>query len=84
MHLIGVDVGGTFTDIVCFDRRTSRYRVAKVPSFPGEQWKGIVAALDGLGMLASASEPLRLGEISRSANFALFAPWTVSMLATTL
>ncbi|HVZ46816.1 MAG TPA: hydantoinase/oxoprolinase family protein [Ramlibacter sp.] len=50
MVLIGVDVGGTFTDIVCFDRRTRRYRVEKVPSFPGEQWKGIVAALDSLGV----------------------------------
>lgn len=50
MVLIGVDVGGTFTDIVCFDRRTNRYRVEKVPSFPGEQWKGIVAALDSLGI----------------------------------
>lgn len=50
MVLIGVDVGGTFTDIVCFDRRSNRYRVAKVPSYPGEQWKGIVAALDSLGV----------------------------------
>jgi N-methylhydantoinase A len=50
MVLIGIDVGGTFTDIVCFDRRTNRYRVEKVPSFPGEQWKGIVAALDSLGI----------------------------------
>ncbi len=50
MVLIGVDVGGTFTDIVCFDRRTSRYRVDKVPSYPGEQWRGIVAALDSLGV----------------------------------
>jgi N-methylhydantoinase A len=50
MYLIGVDVGGTFTDIVCFDTCNKRYRVAKVPSFPGEQWKGIVAALDSLGV----------------------------------
>jgi N-methylhydantoinase A len=50
MVLIGIDVGGTFTDIVCFDRRTNRYCVEKVPSFPGEQWKGIVAALDSLGI----------------------------------
>ena len=42
------------------------------------------AALDGLGMLVGSSEPLRLGELSRSANFPLFAPWTVSMFGTTL
>ncbi|VTU16799.1 hydantoinase/oxoprolinase family protein [Variovorax sp. PBL-E5] len=46
--MVGIDVGGTFTDIVCFDRRSRRFRVAKVPSFPGEQWKGIVSALDSL------------------------------------
>jgi N-methylhydantoinase A len=50
MFLIGVDVGGTFTDIVCFDTKNKRYRVAKVPSFPKEQWKGIVSALDSLGV----------------------------------
>lgn len=53
MHLIGVDVGGTFTDIVSFDCGTGRYRVAKVPSFPGEQWRGIVVALDSLGIIGS-------------------------------
>jgi HEAT repeat protein len=42
------------------------------------------AALDGVGMLAGRSEPLRLGEVSRSANFPLFSSWTESMLATTL
>jgi N-methylhydantoinase A len=46
MYLVGVDVGGTFTDIICFDR--GRYRFAKVPSIPGEQWKGVASALDEL------------------------------------
>jgi N-methylhydantoinase A len=69
MHLIGVDVGGTFTDIVCFDRRTSRYRVAKVPSFPGEQWKGIVAALDSLGV--DGSEVTRVAHGTTIATNAL-------------
>ncbi len=42
------------------------------------------AAFDGLGMVVGSGDPLRLGELSRSANFPLFAPWTVSMFATTL
>jgi N-methylhydantoinase A len=50
MFVIGVDVGGTFTDIVCFDERTSRFRFAKVASVAGEQWKGVVSALDDLGV----------------------------------
>ena len=48
MYVIGVDVGGTFTDIVCFDQRNARFRFAKVPSVAGEQWKGVVSALDDL------------------------------------
>ena len=50
MYLIGVDVGGTFTDIVSFDPRSRRFRFAKVPSIAGEQWKGVVAALDELSV----------------------------------
>lgn len=50
MYVIGVDVGGTFTDIVCFDRRNGRFRFAKVASVAGEQWKGVVSALDDLGV----------------------------------
>lgn len=48
MYVIGVDVGGTFTDIVCYDLRTTHFRFAKVPSVAGEQWKGVVSALDDL------------------------------------
>ena len=29
---IGVDVGGTFTDIVCFDEQGGDFRLLKVPS----------------------------------------------------
>ncbi len=31
---IGVDVGGTFTDIVCFDEQKGDFRLLKVPSTP--------------------------------------------------
>ena len=32
MKLIGVDVGGTFTDIVCTDTETGRTIIHKVPT----------------------------------------------------
>jgi N-methylhydantoinase A/oxoprolinase/acetone carboxylase beta subunit len=34
---IGVDVGGTFTDLLAFDPERSVFRVAKVPSTPEDQ-----------------------------------------------
>ena len=42
---IGVDVGGTFTDVVIFDHILDRATVAKVPSVPGDQASGFMHAL---------------------------------------
>jgi N-methylhydantoinase A len=39
---IGVDVGGTFTDIVCFDEHEGRLSLVKVPSTPGEPHRAVV------------------------------------------
>ena len=49
-YLIGVDVGGTFTDLICFDPRSHGLTQAKVPSYPGAQWRGVLDALAGLGI----------------------------------
>ena len=48
--VIGVDVGGTFTDILCLDSRTQALLSAKVPSLPGRQWRGVLDALGKLGI----------------------------------
>lgn len=41
-HLLaGVDVGGTFTDVVVFDPHTRRLTVTKVPSTPSNQADGV-------------------------------------------
>jgi N-methylhydantoinase A len=42
--LLGVDVGGTFTDAVLFDGK--RLHTAKVPSTPEDQSRGVMAAVD--------------------------------------
>jgi N-methylhydantoinase A len=41
----GVDVGGTFTDIVLFDARRGELVVGKVPSTPSNQSEGVVHGL---------------------------------------
>ena len=42
---IGVDVGGTFTDLLALDPERGVFRVAKVPSTPENQSVGFIAGL---------------------------------------
>jgi N-methylhydantoinase A len=44
--VIGVDVGGTFTDVFIFDEATGRIATTKVPSTRGDQSKGFI---EGIG-----------------------------------
>jgi N-methylhydantoinase A len=43
--VVGVDVGGTFTDLVELDQRSGAVRLAKVPSTPDNQAYGVMDAL---------------------------------------
>ncbi len=43
--VVGVDVGGTFTDLVALDPASGRVRLAKVPSTPDNQAFGVMNAL---------------------------------------
>ena len=42
---LGVDVGGTFTDITVWDEVAGRFHVVKVPSVPGDPAAGVVAGV---------------------------------------
>ena len=46
---VGVDVGGTFTDLIAYGADGILHS-AKVPSLPGEQWRGVLDALATLGI----------------------------------
>jgi N-methylhydantoinase A/oxoprolinase/acetone carboxylase beta subunit len=48
MKLIGVDVGGTFTDLVFADTATRRAEIHKVPTTPEDPSRGVIAGLIGL------------------------------------
>ena len=45
-RIIGVDVGGTFTDLISFDTNTDTVRIAKVLSTPENQAFGVMKALE--------------------------------------
>src|SRR3954452_22206772 len=44
--LIGVDIGGTFTDVALVDDASGRIGVAKVPTTPADLTGGVLAALE--------------------------------------
>ncbi len=71
-YIIGVDVGGTFTDVMCLDVASHALKSAKVPSLPGSQWRGVLNALAELGIdygaidaaaTAARREELRAGRV---------------------
>lgn len=47
---VGIDVGGTFTDLVCVDTATRRLTTIKVPSTPEAPDRAVVTALRSSGL----------------------------------
>jgi N-methylhydantoinase A len=61
--LLGVDVGGTFTDAVLIAERSAPY-TAKVPSTPADQSRGVLEAVQAV-LAAASAKP---GEVERFAH----------------
>jgi N-methylhydantoinase A len=49
-HIVAVDIGGTFSDLVCLDTTSGEIRNAKVPSTPPTFIDGVINALDKVGI----------------------------------
>ena len=47
-RIVGIDVGGTFTDVVCYDHVTGGFQIAKLPTTSDDQSLGCVNALASL------------------------------------
>lgn len=56
--VVGVDTGGTFTDLLMLDRERSSVRVAKVPTTPEDQSRGFLHGLRELSVDAEAIDLL--------------------------
>ena len=50
MYIVGIDVGGTFTDLTAVDALTGRVVVTKVPSRPRHEAEAVLAGLEALGI----------------------------------
>src|SRR5690606_149356 len=51
--IVGVDVGGTFTDLFLFDEKARSFRTAKVPSNRGDEAVGFLGGLKTFGAIAA-------------------------------
>ena len=56
-RIAGIDVGGTFTDLILVDDATATVRLAKVPTTVENQAWGVLAALDAAGADRPRSTP---------------------------
>ncbi|HLQ34733.1 MAG TPA: hydantoinase/oxoprolinase family protein [Chloroflexota bacterium] len=46
--LVGIDIGGTFTDVAATDAETGRLHVTKVPSIPADPARAVISGLERL------------------------------------
>ncbi|UFZ04131.1 hydantoinase/oxoprolinase family protein [Bradyrhizobium ontarionense] len=53
--IVGVDVGGTFTDLFYFDEAKRTFRTNKVPSNRGDEAVGFLEGLQGFGKISDLS-----------------------------
>ena len=51
--IVGVDVGGTFTDLFLLDAAAGTFRTAKLPSRRGDEAQGFLNGLQALGGVAA-------------------------------
>ncbi len=54
-RIVGVDVGGTFTDLFLFDAEARTFQIAKVPSERGDEAKGFMTGLGAFGPVSQLS-----------------------------
>ena len=52
-RVVGVDVGGTYTDLFLFDEAARRFQTAKVPSNRGDEAVGFMRGLQAFGDIAA-------------------------------
>ena len=72
---LGVDVGGTFTDLLLLDAARGRTHTAKVPSTPGDSSIGVLAGVRRICEIAGI-EPADIGSVMHGTTVATNAVLT--------
>ncbi len=67
--LIGIDIGGTFTDVVALDSQTGGISVTKVPSTPDEYARGFFNGLDKI-IKARGIDPAQVTRLAHGTTVA--------------
>ena len=81
--LVGVDVGGTFTDLVILDEASGEVAIAKVPTTPTNQADGVLAALHEAGGVVPAGIGVLIHGTTTATNALLERKGAVTGLITT-
>lgn len=62
---LGIDIGGTFTDLAMVEEQTGRIEIAKVPTTPDDFGKGVIQGI-GTGLQENALEPASVTLLSHA------------------
>src|SRR5712692_3282537 len=55
--MVGIDIGGTFTDVAAVDRDSGELYVSKVPSVPADPARAVIAGLESLSETVPQFQP---------------------------
>jgi N-methylhydantoinase A/oxoprolinase/acetone carboxylase beta subunit len=67
---IGVDIGGTFTDVVAYDEASGEWRIGKVLTSPESPEKGVI---DAIGRVIDPSERARTALVAHATTLGINA-----------
>ena len=69
MLWLGIDVGGTFTDLVLYDEATGAIRLEKTPSTPRDHAEGMMTGIGRLTIALDRVSPSTSASRPRSSTF---------------
>ena len=64
-YIVAIDVGGTFTDLICYDAKTNEISTEKVPSTPPDFIDGMIDGIASLGIGPKDIRPSKSARRSR-------------------